>query len=158
MTATAVRPLPSLPVDRDLPSAAVLLSGAGAAAVARFLGARGPEPHRIDPAQAHYRPGLWLTVCFRTASVDPACGAPVCLTVTVDHRPGQPSAIWAFPDDPALPGLAAAADGRAVRRRLRPHPADVVVDPLRYRPRRRAVLRYRLPGGRVLFAKVVTPR
>jgi hypothetical protein len=68
--------------------------------------------------------------------------------------------VWAFPDDPALPGLAAAADGHLIRRRLRPRPAAVAVEPLRYRPRRRAVLRYRLraqaaPG--LLFAKVLTP-
>src|ERR1043165_9104310 len=120
MTATAVRPLPPLPVDRDLPGAAELLSGAGSAAVAAFLAGGGREPHRVDPAQAHYRPGRWLTVCFRTTSVDRASGAPVCLTVTVHPRPGESPAVWAFPDDPALPGLAGAADGRAVRRRLRP--------------------------------------
>ena len=158
MTATAVRPLPSLPVDRDLPGAAELCAGAGAAGVARFLAGRGLEPHRIEAAQAHYRPGRWLTVCFRTASVDRASGAPVCLTVTVDCRAGEPDTTWAFPEDPSLPGLAPAADGRDVRRRLRPRPAEVVVEPLRYRPRRRAVLRYRLPGGRVLFAKVMTPK
>ncbi|HKN41220.1 MAG TPA: hypothetical protein VJ456_19140, partial [Acidimicrobiia bacterium] len=69
--------------------------------------------------------------------------------MTVECRPGEPPAVWAFPDDPALPGLPAAADGRLARRRLRPRPADVAVEPLRYRPRRRAVLRYRvLNGGR----------
>jgi hypothetical protein len=66
--------------------------------------------------------------------------------------------VWAFPDDPALPGLAVAADAARLSRRLRPRPAQVVVEPLRYRPRRRAVLRYRLDGDRVLFGKVVTPR
>ena len=158
MTATAVRPLPSFPVDRDLPGAADLLSGAGAAAVSRFLAGRGLEPHRVEPAQAHYRPGRWLTVCFRTTSVDRASARPVGLTVTVDCRPGQPDGLWAFPDDPALPGLAAAVDGPGVRRRLRPRPPEVAVEPLRYRPRRRAVLRYRLPGGRSLFAKVMLPK
>jgi hypothetical protein len=157
MTATAVRRLPSLPDDRDLPGAAGLLSAAGATRVAGFLAGRGLEPLRVDPAQAHYRPGRWLTVCFRTASVDRASGRPVCLTVTVDCRPGEPEAVWAFPDDPSLPGLAAATDGRLLRRRLRPRPAKVVVEPLRYRPRRRAVLRYRLPDGD-LFGKVVTAK
>ena len=158
MTATAVRPLPPPAVDPDLPGAADLLAAAGTARVARFLEGRGLEPHRVEPAQAHYRPGRWLTVCFRTASVERASGRPVCLTVTVDCRPGEPEAVWAFPDDPSLPGLAPAADGRAVRRRLRPRPGAVAVEPLRYRPRRRAVLRYRLPGGRVVFAKVMTPK
>src|SRR6185295_2153250 len=49
------------------------------------------------------------------------------------------------------------ADGRLVHRRLRPRPAAVAVEPLRYRPRRRAVLRYALPSGQFLFGKVVTP-
>jgi hypothetical protein len=164
MTATAVRRSPSLPVDRDLPGAADLLGGAGAARVARFLDQRGLEPHRVEPAQAHYRPGRWLAVCFRTAAVERSSGRPVCPTVTVECRAGEQQAVWVFPEDPALPGLAAAADAGLVRQRLRPRPAVVEVEPLRYRPRRRAVFRYRLreeagaPNrGRVLFGKVLTP-
>jgi hypothetical protein len=156
---TADRRSPSLPVDRDLPGAADLLGGAGAARVARFLDERGLEPHRVEPAQAHYRPGRWLAVCFRTAAVERSSGRPVSPTVTVECRAGEPEpAVWAFPDDPALPGLSVAADGDVVRRRLRPRPGRLAVEPLRYRPRHRAVLRYRLDGDRVLFAKVVTPR
>ena len=120
MTASAVRHLPFLHADRDLPRAAELLAGAGAARVARFLAERGVEPDRIEPAQVNYRPDRWLTVCFRTASVERSSGRPVRLTVTVDSRPGEPEAVWAFPDDPSLPGLPAAADGRALGRRLRP--------------------------------------
>jgi hypothetical protein len=167
MTATAVRRPPSIPADRDLPGAADLLADAGAARIARFLDERGLEPHRVEPAQAHYRPGRWLTVCFRTSGVERSSGLPVCPTVTVECRSGEPEAVWAFPDDPALPGLAAAADAGFVRRRLRPRPGTVVIDPMRYRPRRRAVLRYRLldgdrsagpsPRDRMLFGKVVTP-
>jgi phosphotransferase family enzyme len=157
MVTTAVRRTPSLPADRDLPGAADLLAGAGAERVARFLDERGLEPHRVEPAQAHYRPGRWLAVCFRTAAVDRSSGHPVCPTVTVESRAGEPDMVWAFPDDPALPGLAVAADAARVRQRLHPRPAQVVVEPLRYRPRRRAVLRYRLDGDRMLFGKVVTP-
>jgi len=157
MTATAVRRPPSLPADLDLPGAAELLAGAGAAAVARFLDERGLEPHRVEPAQAHYRPGRWLAVCFRTGVVERSSGRPLCPTVTVECRAGEPDLMWSFPDDPALPGLAVAADAACVRPRLRPCPGDVAVEPLRYRPRRRAVLRYRLDGKRVLFGKVVNP-
>src|SRR5881409_1093165 len=140
----AVRRLPFFPVDSDLPGAADVLAGAGAARVARFLDQRGLEPHRVEPVQAHYRPDRWLAVCFRTGAVDRSSGRPVCPTVTVECRPGQPDAVWAFPDDPTLPGLAVAADTAEVRRRLRPRPVHVAVEPLRYRPRRRAVLRYRV--------------
>jgi hypothetical protein len=158
VAAAAVRRSPSFPVDRDLPGAADLLADAGLQRVARFLDGRGLEPHRVEPAQAHYRPGRWLAVCYRTAAVERASGRPLCPTVTVECRAGEADLIWAFPEDPALPGLAVASDPGRVRRRLRPRPAEVVVEPLRYRPRRRAVLRYRLDGNRLLFAKVVTPR
>jgi len=158
MTATAVRHLPSLPVDRDLPGAADLLAGAGVQRVAEFLDGRGLEAHRVEPAQAHYRPGRWLAVCFRTAAVDRASGRPSWPMVTAECRAGEPELMWTFPDDPALPGLAVATDPVQVRRRLRPRPAVVMVAPLRYRPRRRAVVRYQVDGGKVLFGKVVTPR
>lgn len=156
MVTTALRP-PSLAADRDLPGAADLLADAGAERVARFLMGRGLEPHRVEPAQAHYRPGRWLAVCFRTAAVERSSGRPLCPTVTVECRPGEPDAVWVFPEDPALPGLLAATDADHVRRRLRTSAAQVTVEPLRYRPRRRAVLRYRLDGGRVLVGKVVKP-
>jgi len=153
MTATAVRRPPTLPADPDLPPG-------GAAAVARFLAGRGLEPRGIEPAQAHYRPGRWLTVCFRTTAFDRASDRPVEVTVTVDCRAGETAAVWAFPHDPALPGLPAAADpdGRLVRRRLGRGPVDVAVEPLHYRPRRRAVVRYRVAGGGSFFGKVMAPR
>ena len=159
MAATAVRhPPPLFPADPGLPDAAELLAGGGAQAVARFLSGRGLDPHQVTPAQAHYRPGRWLTVCFRAAAVESGTGRPMGLTVTVDRRAGEPDAVWAFPDDPALPGLAAAADPRLVARYLRMAPDDVAVETLRYRPRRRAVLRYRVrAGGRVVLAKVFSP-
>ena len=157
MTATAVRRTPSFAVDRDLPGAAALLGDAGVQRVGRFLDERGFDPHRVEPAQAHYRPRRWFAVCFRTGAVERASGRPVCPTVTVECRAGQADLIWAFPDDPALPGLAMAADPNTLRQRLRPQPAEVTVEPLRYRPRRRAVLRYRFDGQRVRYVKVVTP-
>jgi hypothetical protein len=155
--AIAVRHLPSLPLDRDLPGAAELFAAGGGDRVARFLDERGLEPHRVEPAQAHYRPGRWLTVCFRTAAVERSSGRPLTPTVTVECRAGEPAAVWVFPEDPALPGLAAAVDGRLVRRRLRPRPPQFLVEPLRYRPRRRAVLRYRVGDQTVLFGKVLPP-
>lgn len=158
MAGTAVRHPPTVAADGELPGSAELLSDAGAARVARFLDGRGLDPHRVEPAQAHYRPGRWLTVCYRTGAVERSSGRPVTPTVTVECRAGEPEAIWAFPDDPVLTGLRAAADGHLVRRRLRPRPGNVIVEPLRYRPRRRAVLRYRLDGGADLFGKVLTPK
>ncbi|MDQ1503370.1 MAG: hypothetical protein QOD57_1097 [Actinomycetota bacterium] len=157
LASSPVRRPAQVPADRDLPDAVDLLAGAGARSVARFLQERGLDPRRVEPAQVHYRPGRSLAICFRTAGVDRSSGRQACLTV-LERRAGEPAAVWAFPDDPALPGLAAATHGGLVRRRLRPRPAEVAVEPLRYRPRRRAVLRYRLPGGRTLFGKVVPPK
>lgn len=157
MAATILQRLPVIPPDGALPGAADLLADGGAGRVARFLEERGLEAHRVEPTQAHYRPGRWLAVCFRTAAIDRSSGLPVCLTVTAEHRAGEPDRLWSFPDDPALPGLPAAADDRTVARRLRLRPGDVGVEPLRYRPRRRAVLRYRLATGATLFGKVVAP-
>jgi hypothetical protein len=157
MATTVLRRPPSLAADRDLPGAGDLLADAGAERVVRFLMARGLEPHRVEPAQVHYRPGRWLAVCFRTAAVERSSARPLCPIVTVECRAGEPDAIWAFPEDPALPGLAAAADAELVRRRLRTSSAHMTVEPIRYRPRRRAVLRYRFDGGGDLIGKVVKP-
>lgn len=154
---TAIRHPQTLPADRELTGAADLLGEAGVARVAGFLDARGLEPHRVEAAQAHYRPGRWLAVCFRTAAVERSSGRPVCPTVTVECRAGAPDSVWIFPEDPALPGLAPAADADLVRRRLRPLSAHVTIEPVRYRPRRRAVFRYRVDGGHVLWGKVVKP-
>lgn len=157
MVTTALRRPPSLAADRDLPGAADLLADAGVERVVRFLDERGWEPHRVEAAQAHYRPGRSLAVCFRTGAVDRSSGRPVCPTVTVEIRAGEAESVWAFPDDPSLPGLARAIDADLVRRRLGPRSAQVTVEPLRYRPRRRAVLRYRFDGGRAVFGKVLKP-
>ncbi|HET9772007.1 MAG TPA: hypothetical protein VFS16_14030 [Acidimicrobiia bacterium] len=157
MAATTLPRLPTLPPDRGLPEAAELLAGGGADRVARFLEARDLEPHRVEAAQAHYRPGRWLAVCYRTSAVERWSGRPVGLTVTAELRAGEPERIWPFPEDPALPGLPEATDAATVARCLRACPDEVALEPIRYRPRRRAVLRYRLVDGTTLFAKVVTP-
>jgi hypothetical protein len=68
-------------------------------------------------------------------------------------------ALWRFPHDPDLPGLAAAADAQAVARLL--GDLGLGAGPVRltvraYRPRRRAVIEATGPAGR-LFVKAVRP-
>lgn len=69
--------------------------------------------------------------------------------------------MWAFPDDPELPGLREAVHAPTAPGVLgAPSPAVIDVETVRYRPRRRAVLRYRLPGAppaEGVFAKVLPP-
>jgi hypothetical protein len=74
-----------------------------------------------------------------------------------------PYLVWAFPYDPALKGLGQAAWGPAVQDALGGlgrRPRAVHVQPLRYRPRRRALFRYRVLHGdgiptEVMFGKVL---
>lgn len=117
--------------------------------VDRFLSASGWSPSAVQPVQVFYRPGRSMTVRFDVRAR--RRGQPVgTLTVAAECRAGNPVRVWAFPEDPSLPGLPAA---------LEPPGEDggCATEMLRYRPRRRAVLRYRWPGGRVLFGKVLPP-
>ncbi|MGH8975788.1 MAG: hypothetical protein ACRD0C_21595 [Acidimicrobiia bacterium] len=131
-----------LPPDPALPEAKDLLDGDGRALVAGFLLTSGWTPGAVDPVQVLYRPARSLTVRF-DVKARRGDGPVEVLMVAVECRTGDPVRVWAFPDDPGLPGLPAAA----VR------PTDV----LRYRPRRRAVLRCRLPAGGVRYTKVLPP-
>jgi hypothetical protein len=173
--------------EPSLPGAAELLTGGGQARLARFLRDRGWEPESLEPVQLLYRPERSLAVRFRAGARQATTGARASFTLTAECRaadrdppPPPPSAgllddpvgvsgpylLWAFPYDPSLPGLTAAAHVPLVRRRMSAQ--FVAVEPLRYRPRRRAVLRYRLghgapgPGGKgdrsIAFAKVLPPR
>lgn len=68
--------------------------------------------------------------------------------------------VWAYPYDPILRGLPHAAHGPTVRAASGlPVPTAFSVTPVRYRPRKRAVLRYLVLGRggvrRVLFGKVL---
>lgn len=75
-------------------------------------------------------------------------------------------AVWLHPNDPDLPGLASTWSAAAFADLLNEHrvlarpvaPAQITLETIGYRPRRRAVLRARVrtPGGvRVLYAKVL---
>ena len=172
--------------EPSLPGAAELLTGGGQDRLARFLRDRGWEPQSLEPVQLLYRPERSLAVRFRAGARQATTGARASFTLTAECRvdgppppPAPPTGLlddpvavsgpyllWAFPYDPSLPGLPAAADPPLVCHRMSAQ--FVAVEPLRYRPRRRAVLRYRVgheapgPGAgavsrRVAFAKVLPP-
>jgi hypothetical protein len=138
-----------LPPDPELPEASDLPGACGRALIARFLEQTGWAPGAIDPVQVSYRPGRSLTVSF-DVKAQRGDGPFEVLMLAAECRAGDPVRVWAFPDDPSLPGLAAAAEPPAGTGACAP-------EVLRYRPRRRAVLRGRLPGGRVRYVKVLPP-
>ena len=174
--------IPPLPADAALATAGML--DEGPAAIATFLGARGWSLADARPAQDVYRPGRVCTLRYQARARTPA-GEPRVLMVCVETarravEPPPPPAgfaeryglvnpvdrvgpylVWVFPYDPSLVGLFEANQGQEVRSALTAagsRPAGVAVQPVRYRPRRRAVLRYTAlhPGGReVLYGKTL---
>jgi Phosphotransferase enzyme family len=164
------RPLPpGIPLDPGLPGARGLLEAPGRSAIADFLEDRGWHASEIRPVQALYRPERSCLVRFRARAehrdgrrrvfslcaetrardralplASPAAVDGADLEEPVGSRDGY--RLWAFPYDPDLPGLAEAASGERVRSSLSAlgrHPSAVHAEALRYRPRGRAVFRYR---------------
>lgn len=138
-----------LPPDPALPGALDLLGEGGRAMIGRFLSSSGWSPCAIEPVQVFYRPGRSMTVRF-DLKARYRHGPVELLTVGAECRSREPVRVWAFPQDPSLPGLPAALD----------YPAEeggAPTEMLRYRPRRRAVLRHRFVSGQVLFGKILPP-
>ncbi|MGQ0804638.1 MAG: phosphotransferase [Actinomycetota bacterium] len=174
--------VPPRPADPRLATRELL--DEGPAALASFLEARGWSLTDARPAQVVYRPGRACDVRYQTRASAPD-GTSRLLTLCVETRrrhrepPAPPDAfdarygladpvervgpylVWAFPYDPSLPGLYDAAQGPAVRETLRAvgrRAVGVSVQPVRYRPRRRAVLRYTAltgDGHEILYGKVL---
>ena len=147
-----------------------LLTGPDAADVlAAAVRVAGGELVSCRPRQVVHQPGRGTTVAYRSrvrwpegavkdetlvaCTGDPPAGALV-LGDGADRV-----AVWRFPHDPELPGLAAACDEAAVAKLL--DETGLGGRPVRlrtraYRPRRRAVIEAVGPTGR-LFIKVVRP-
>lgn len=183
--------VPPIDPDPSLRGVRELFCPEGADVVASFLRKRGFEPQSLRPVQALYRPESSCLVRYRVRSLDPDGRdrhLSICLEVraepkeplappssfTETHRfpdpveRDAPYLVWAFPYDPGLKAMPDAAwsawakteltrSGRSFR--------AVSVQPVMYRPRRRAMFRYLgLPGGagareNVTYAKVMrTPR
>ena len=108
--------------------------------------------------QVHHRPGRATTATWEVRVRDLAGERVELLGLRVRADDLAPQ-LWRFPDDPDLPGLAAATDERCVRAMLDrcgvdPGPVDLRVRA--YRPGRRAVVEVRTPAARA-FVKVVRP-
>jgi Phosphotransferase enzyme family len=180
-------PVPPIPSDPGLPGARGLFGQDGVRLVSEFLGPRGWEVDGARPVQAMYHPGRSMIVRYRV-SAEGSVGKrslTVCIETRSRRRRAVPvpeafaerhgipepverrddELVWAFPYDPSLSGVPQAMWGPDVRGAMseaRTRPAAISIEPVRYRPRRRAVFRYRAlhleRGGRrweTSFGKVL---
>jgi hypothetical protein len=137
----------------------------------------GGELVRWRVRQVDHRPGSSVTAAYAARvrwadrEQDETLGASTGMAPVADRSdaPGvltlsdgaREVAVWRFPLDPGLPGLAAACDPVAVAALLARFgaaagPQDVRLRMRAYRPRRRAVVQADVPGGR-LYLKVLRP-
>lgn len=151
-------------------TAATLLTGPDAGAILQAaLAPAGGELLSWHPEQVDYQPARASSAAYRARVRWPDrqarderfaayTGTPPAGTVTVGD--GQDRiAVWRFPHDPYLPGLAKAYDRAAVAKLLRDYRLGdqrVRLAVRSYRPRRRAVIEAIGSRGR-LFLKVVRP-
>ena len=156
--------------DPELPALPVLLGPGAGDLLATVLAAVDARPLDLRLRQVRYVPGRSITAQYQVRVAWAEGGTTHETFVATSGEPppdgtivleadGVAVAIWRYPDDPHLPGLAAAADPRRVARLL----ADLGVEGpeprLRrraYRPGRRAVVEATTPGARI-FLKVVPP-
>ena len=158
--------------DRPLAGAGELLGRGATAVLAPAVAAAGGQLRSLRPTRVHLDPGRrlvvryaarvrWLHGVERTetlgALIDPS-GLPDAVAV-VQSVEGNRIGVWRYPHDPCLPGLRHTAGAQAVAATLRRLGVAITaakVEPLVYRPLRRAVLRVRTPQ-RQLYLKVVRP-
>ena len=156
----------SIPHDPQLPLLADLLDREAARLL---LDAALPETiAAVRITDVAYQPGRLITVRY---SIEVA-GAPAPVVITAMHGAGMPAggvrvsdgagevALWRFPDDPGLPGLALVLDAGALTGMLAVlgiHDGVPVATLRAHRPGRRAVVEVRTPHHR-LFVKVVRPK
>lgn len=156
--------------DPALPELELLTGDDALELMSAALAEAGGRPTKLDIAQIRYVPSKSVTVQYRvdvtwsdgntTREIYVAsAGLEVPGEVPVIAGEGISVALWRYPDDPFLPGLATAADRTKVQQLLAQ--LGVATDSVRlrtraYRPGRRAVIEVKAPQARV-FIKVVRP-
>ena len=153
----------------ELPLAAALLQSADAAGLLRAALTGVPDADvpgfRADLTTWQYRPGAEVTAGYRVTYRD--SGREVVdhlFATTADLGEAAASvaaegfrfSVWRHPDDPRLPGLAAACDPDEVRTWPGVGPGLSRLDLISYRPLRRAVLRATTATG-TAYLKVLRP-
>ncbi len=166
MPAPPLEPTTALPADTELPGFSSLFDGDWVwdQFCTRF-GTPDATPKRVRIQQLSYQPGRRALVSY----VVEQSGAQWLVDdqFAIELRPGKPELLFRYPDDPFLPGLAMAASPIEAHKLLAKHlpisPHRVLVEPVRYRPGTRAVLRHVVSWGpsrktrSTLFARVMPP-
>lgn len=156
--------------DRELPELELLTGSDAPELLGAALAPAGGTLGELSIAQIRYVPAKSVIVQYRAgvtwAEGPPtreifvaAAGVEVPADVPIIEGAGTRVALWRYPRDPFLPGLAIAADRDRTRQLLAQ--LGVMADSVRlrtraYRPGRRAVIEVKAPQARV-FIKVVRP-
>jgi hypothetical protein len=143
-----------LHIDPALPALAAAFDGN---AVARHVAPRWPEQtvtvgRRQD---VHYCPATRCTVTYPLAVAGTDCGPQQTIALVEATPAGLAHRLYS--EDPALPGVAAVAEGALVQG-LAPHTVGGSVKAIRYKPGARCTFRYDLQtraGSQICFGKVL---
>jgi len=159
--APAGHPLLAPDLDAALPGLAVAIDPAAVAELFRLRwpdGESTPVIRTCTLEHALWRPGVDCVATYRLGFTG-RDGEASTLGAVAISRGGVRH--WLYSTDPALPGLAGAADPHAIRAWLTAHVGGDVerytITPVRYRAGTRCVLRYQTPDGDSppLYGKVV---
>ena len=149
--APAGHPLLAADLDPALPRLAAQIDAAAVADMFRLWwpgGDSGPVIRQCTLEHALWRPGVDCVATYRLDVLGSDGDASTMGAVAI-----SPGSVrhWLYNIDPALPGLASAADPRAVNAWLAAHaggdPQHYTITPVRYRAGTRCVLRYQPRGG-----------
>lgn len=160
-------PMPPLH-DPDLPTVSELTDVTSARRLLEAaLSDVGRQIRAVEISEVVYRPGRRCLVRY-TAEIDNPAGTVQLVAVTGSPLPeaavrlrsgSEEVVVWAFPDDPALPGLPHAMNhdiAAALLTELGVRPSDLRLGVRSYRPGRRAVIEAQTADQR-LYLKVVRP-
>ena len=132
-------------VDEELPAAPLLLGDGAAELVRRWVSQHGGTVQTLRRKQVLYRPGRSVSALFEADIAWTRGGQRQELVVAAfDSDADDQIAIWRYPHDAALPGLARLEDSAYVDRLAASAGLTSLVPDLQtlaYRPRRRAVVR-----------------
>ena len=156
--------------DPAVPAVAVLLGPDARGLCAAAVEMAGGTLTSLRTTQIRYVPSASIVVQYSAAvawagggstreTVVASAGREVPDGVAVLSADGMDIAMWRFPNDPYLPGLASAMDGQRAGELLASlgaQPGETQLRTRAYRPGRRAVVEVAGHGGRI-YLKVVRP-